>query len=356
MAQPQSNDMASAEASPGSPPPFLDENFKAIRLMVYDILKALPPNDSDRPDYDTVATWEQGEWDIFQEFSVTRKSLRLTCKKIKDEWTGQFLRSTTICLDTMRTIARFRTELLTSLSEDEIKYIGRFSYNGSRRGMFTPIIRCPNLLLPDARGLEELASLLRGEPLLQLETLDVKFGGDEPRLLWRRNEESKSQIESRLHPWLSQFNLRDFENEMTATALKDSSVVRLFEGIAVQYFFRRKKPAVTDEIYGQGYDDGDDDSSDGDDSVTTMDPSDDDDDDVSEDGTALDEERGWDSEEEGSKEGNSDIGEDTASNHQESDSGTGVVEKTSNGSASKAELAMDETNDKRKRVFAEVEE
>ena len=90
MAQAQPNSVASAQASQHVIPPFLKENFKAVRLMVYDILEAQPLDDFDRADRDTVVTSTQEEFEIFADFGVTRKSLRLTCKKIKDEWTGNF--------------------------------------------------------------------------------------------------------------------------------------------------------------------------------------------------------------------------------------------------------------------------
>ncbi len=362
----QCTSMASAQASPDVIPLFLRANFQDVRFMVYDILEAQPSNDFDPADRNTVADQTEEEYELLQKFGETRKALRETCKQIKDEWSGKFLRSTTICLNTVRTPERFEAELLNSLNRDDIKHIARLSYDGSRPHMFLAGHFCPNLPRRDARGLEKLAPILRRQPLLQLKTLDINFGAHNSRLFWWLFEEPKSRIESRLLSSLSRFNIKDFDNLMMATALKDSFVVRLYEVNGFRYFFRRIKPAVTDEVYGRDY------------GLrelrrlricTTVNTSDEHDD-PTDDGIALNEETPGAAEEEESDEQSeaadakddiSIVDEETASSCEENDSDVGcaLAQAANANTASERCLsspAWKVSTNKRKRAFTEVEE
>ena len=157
---------------------------------------------------------------------------------------------------------------------------------------------------------------------------------------------------------------------MMVTALKDSSVVRLYvgaavyEGVAVQYFFRRMKPAITDEVYGKEYEY---DFSDGEESVTTLNCSDDDDG-QSDDSAALNEENLEHSEEKKGDEQSEadDAKEDSSNTNKESDSSygendsadgdTGEGEDASMKNDTAVECVWEKITNERKRAFAEVEE
>ena len=225
MAEGLSNYENAMQTAQSPIPRFLREDFKAIRLMVYDILESLPPNDFDRADRVRMASFKYG-------FAVTRKSLRLTCKQIKAEWTGQFLRSTTICVGGTSTPSQFRDVFLPYLSDAEINKIGRVSYNGSRDGMFGPGGRkCPNLSAHDAKLLKDFTTILQRDPRLQLETLGVKLCHNDPGFGSRTGNEivMLNKIFINLDGDSDRFNVRKFEEQMLDTALKGASVLRLFE-------------------------------------------------------------------------------------------------------------------------------
>ncbi|KAJ9500330.1 hypothetical protein H2202_004125 [Exophiala xenobiotica] len=242
MAESPSVPESAIEAS-SKPFPFLKLN-KDIRFMVYDILEALPRNDMDREDRDRVSSFGVGEYGEFEKFTVTRKSLRLTCKQIKNEWTPAFLRSTTFCLDLNRMPMAFEIFVLNNLSKTEIMNVRRLAFNGSRQGLFAKY-GCPHLRSSDAEVLRSLASvLIRHEERLILETLDVEFCDDfGPRLLRRENEVTVEQItrySSRAGYCWNPYYIGMFETQMLGTVLKGASVLHLLERGALQLFFRRR--------------------------------------------------------------------------------------------------------------------
>ncbi|KAK5278900.1 hypothetical protein LTR40_008539, partial [Exophiala xenobiotica] len=245
MAESPSVPESAIEAS-SKPFPFL-KLHKDIRFMVYDILEAFPRNDMDREDRDRVAGFGIGEFDKFTKFTVTRKSLRLTCKQIKNEWTPAFLRSTTFCLDLYRMPMAFEIFVLNNLSKTEIMNVRRLAFNGSRQGLFAKY-GCPHLRSSDAEVLRSLASvLIRHEERLILETLDVEFCDDfGPRLLRRENEVTVEQIRQyrfRSRYYGTRYYIGTFETQMLGTVLKGASVLHLLERGALQLFFRRRKQA-----------------------------------------------------------------------------------------------------------------
>jgi hypothetical protein len=201
----------------------------------------------DREDIDRVVGFGVGEFDKFTKFTVTRKSLQLTCKQIKNEWTPAFLRSTTFCLDLNRMPLAFEIFVLNNLSKTEIMNIRRLAFTGSRQGLFAKY-GCPHLRSSDAEVLRSLASvLIRHEERLILETLDIEFCDDfGPRLLRRENEVTVEQItryRSRAGYCWNPYYIGMFETQMLGTVLKGASVLHLLERGALQLFFRRQKPA-----------------------------------------------------------------------------------------------------------------
>ncbi|KIV85447.1 hypothetical protein PV11_01141 [Exophiala sideris] len=286
MASPVAPNTAEVQTPSGRALGFLDLD-KDIRLQVYDILEAQPFSDVNGWDRILMKHFSPDEYNELVETEGTRKSLRLTCWTIAEEWTPAFFRSTTICLNSQenqRAPSMFRdaflnckredairlrelpdklgdsltkendsAERLLRLRESAIKNIRRIEYNGSRPGMFVSIhedwedteVRCPNMYRSDAKRLREFGAILRHhQPRLRLETLSVIcYDESQVFLLWK--EITRSAL-MKMH-WTnkSRLYIGVFEEQMTSTLLRGATVTRLQDDDSgIQLFFRRPPPAA----------------------------------------------------------------------------------------------------------------
>ncbi|KAK5036365.1 hypothetical protein LTS07_002092 [Exophiala sideris] len=269
MASPVAPNTAEVQIPSGRALGFLDLD-KDIRLQVYNILEAQPFSDVYGWDRILMKHSSPDDYNELVETEGTRKSLRLTCWTIAEEWTPAFFRSTTICLNSQenqRTPSMFRDAFLNCEREDAIRLrelpdrlgdsltkkndsaerllrlrdsaiqnIRRIEYNGSRPGMFVSIhddwedteVRCPNMYRSDAKRLREFGAIFRHhQPRLRLETLSV-ICNDESQVffLWKEITRCIGQTKA-------------------ATLLRGATVTRLQDDDSgIQLFFRRPSPAA----------------------------------------------------------------------------------------------------------------
>lgn len=228
MAEPLAPSAAKVQPSSKRPLGFLDLD-RDIRFQVYDILEDRPKNDLRKRSYQDYgsysdpegyySTWMWVSYD-FDKFEITRKSLRLTCWTIAEEWTPAFFRSTTICMNGQRTPPMFIDFFLEYAKDgaarpsdhevepsdsavnrnafvdkpiewrqSAVKNIRRIEFAWSRDDnfiFFSPweVNRCRNKYRSDAKRLQEFGAILRHhKPKLRLETVHVAYWPGESRYM-----------------------------------------------------------------------------------------------------------------------------------------------------------------------------
>jgi hypothetical protein len=96
-----------------------------VRVLVYDLLEAVPDHSGDA---------DRHRRRHYDGWAKTRKSLRLVCRQIENEWTPHFFRSTTFCMGTHyeeHTPRNFQ-ELLAGFGRDKILDIRHLDLRVSR--------------------------------------------------------------------------------------------------------------------------------------------------------------------------------------------------------------------------------